>query len=714
MTKIVFTSCMDAERVPDQPVWDQIRDEAPDVLMLLGDQIYMDWGDLGGPEWRKLITREPVEGLRAFATEMHRRYALQWAVPGFQALICGFAGRADPSRLLVTWDDHDYAWNNSLGVDGDDDHCVPQPVKHVARRLFGQFLEQLRGADQGASYPALPATWNAPLEDENASHLFWHGALHGAGGPECLLLDTRWHREVRAAGASILGTKQRVALRAAVSRSGAGLLVVVAGTPMNHSYQFSQQAWHDPHGFTYAEYDEALASAQRPVLFLGGDVHRNVWSGRLRQTNGTLSRVVQVLSSGAAIGRIGPKRFAPSYGVVTLPATWATAGEVTVQLRAKRRVGGWQDDPAIGAPLPFNNSDWAETLHGEAESKVDAAADTAVLTVLCARPRASSHRLHEGHAVVAFSNGIKGLDAVFKNAPLDGDSYAETLELQVEPGTVDSTARLQFQGNVHDGNNREAELHTLIGGAFERARVGNKRSVVLFIHGFGKSFEASLAQAYGLRQAFPECEPILYSWEAGRAGGVLAALTGVGAARHSAKVGVHGLSAVLKAFGGAEENGMSKVIVARSAGSLALSEALWGQWETFSDEINRVQRVVLSAPLLKWSEYKRNKSFVGLKTQVVVTCNRNDQTLKFADWIDGFGPMLGLEEGFVGASPSQICLDFTDSPRVGRLHDYLFLKINPAQSEINRRLMTESVFDPLQAVEEHLLGAENAGVFHVQ
>ena len=30
MTKIVFTSCMDAERVPAQSVWDQIRDEAPE------------------------------------------------------------------------------------------------------------------------------------------------------------------------------------------------------------------------------------------------------------------------------------------------------------------------------------------------------------------------------------------------------------------------------------------------------------------------------------------------------------------------------------------------------------------------------------------------------------------------------------------------------------------------------------------------------------
>ena len=78
MTKIVFTSCMDAERVPTQPVWDRIKDEErPDVLMLLGDQIYMDWGDLGGSEWRKLIQRKLEKGLLAFATEMHRRYALQ-------------------------------------------------------------------------------------------------------------------------------------------------------------------------------------------------------------------------------------------------------------------------------------------------------------------------------------------------------------------------------------------------------------------------------------------------------------------------------------------------------------------------------------------------------------------------------------------------------------------------------------------------------------
>ena len=718
MTKIVFTSCMDAERVPDQPVWEQIRAEDTNVLMLLGDQIYMDWGDLGGSNWRRLIDRRPAKGLLAFATEMHRRYALQWEVPSFQALICGFAGRADPSKLLLTWDDHDYAWNNSLGVDGDDDHCVPERVKHVSRRLFGQFREQLREAPAGAAYPAMPGDWGVPLDPAARGDLFWRGALDAAAGPQCLLLDTRWHREARGAGASILGVDQRLALREAVSMSGAGLLVLAAGTPMNHHYRFSQQAWQDPDaaGFSYVEYDEVLASARRPVLVLAGDVHRNVWSGRLRQTDGTPSRVVQVLSSGAAIGRLGPKRFAPSYGIVTAPAGGVAAGEVMVRLMAQNRAGGWQDDPSMGAGLAFDANGWVGEGDGEAESQIDAVADQQVLTVLCARRRTRDYRLEKGIGVVENPVGIEGLDVVYKDKPLTGETYAETLEVQVQPGAGGSgtKARLEFMGKPDYGIDRPNELYTLIQRAFDRARNTGKRSVVLFIHGFGKSFEASLAQAYGLRHAFPDCEPILYSWEAGRDGGVLAALTGVAGARKSASAGYFGLSAVLEAFGWAAPGALTKVIVARSAGSLAMFQALWSQGPNFNGHLDSVHRVVLSAPLLKWGEYKRNNSFAGLQIPVVVTRNRNDQTLKFADWIDGFGPMLGLEEGFVPTSPNQICLDFTDSARVGRLHDYLFLKLNDAQIEINRRLMVEPELDLLQAVGGGLLSPVGPGVFNVR
>ena len=286
--KIVFTSCMDAERVADQAIWTRIaQQEQPDVLMLLGDQIYMDWGlGPGSRDWRSLIASHPDKGLRAFAVDMHRRYALQWGVASFRELVTGFAGRADSSRLLLTWDDHDYAWNNSLGVDGVGDafeHGVPGRVKAVSRRLFTQFEQQLRHAPAHAAYPAMPPDWDQPWL-AGAQDLFWAGALDGGEGPPCLLLDTRWHRQARSPGASLLGPDQAKALLDAVGDGGAGLIIVAAGTPMAHHYLLSQQAWHAEGGSSYREYDATLQAARRPVLFLGGDVHANVWGGRLPDT----------------------------------------------------------------------------------------------------------------------------------------------------------------------------------------------------------------------------------------------------------------------------------------------------------------------------------------------------------------------------------------------------------------------------------------------
>ncbi|WP_426306035.1 hypothetical protein ACN9MJ_01720 [Acidovorax facilis] len=182
--KIVFTSCMDAERVADQVIWKRIAQEHPDVLMLLGDQIYMDWGvGLATAFWPALIAAQPEQGLEAYARDMHRRYALQWGVAAFRELICGFAGRADKGQLLLTWDDHDFAWNNSLGVVGEGpayQHGVPARVKAVSRRLFAQFAIQLREASAHDRYPDdLPAEWSAPLPLGEPEDLFWSGTLGG-------------------------------------------------------------------------------------------------------------------------------------------------------------------------------------------------------------------------------------------------------------------------------------------------------------------------------------------------------------------------------------------------------------------------------------------------------------------------------------------------------------------------------------------------------
>ena len=74
--KIAFTSCIDAIDDPSQAVWGRIRKLAPDVLVLLGDTMYMDYGiallasdrPVGWP--RKLADE-------TFATTMHDRYKLQ-------------------------------------------------------------------------------------------------------------------------------------------------------------------------------------------------------------------------------------------------------------------------------------------------------------------------------------------------------------------------------------------------------------------------------------------------------------------------------------------------------------------------------------------------------------------------------------------------------------------------------------------------------------
>lgn len=707
--KIAFTACMDAERMREQPVWDRIRGEQPDVLMLLGDQVYMDWGDLGASGWRTAIRREPVKGLEAFAVELHRRYALQWEVASFRALVTGFAGRADPSRLLVTWDDHDYAWNNSLGFDGEDEklyrHGVPPKVKAVSRRLFDQFLQQLRGAAAGAAYPPLPSDWNQPLPSGQDQGLFWRGALGAGEGPECLLLDTRWHREARVGGASILGAGQRESLQRAVSTTGVGLLLVAGGTPMSCKYLFSQQSWHGLQEPSYVEYDETLAAARRPVLYIGGDVHRNVWSGRLRSTQGQAGEVVQVLSSGAAIGRIGPKRFAPSFGVLEIPPGWSERGEARLSLWAQDKAGQWRVDPPT-PPLPFDAARWTAPLEAEAASLVDGAADGEPLTVLAARVRTSTVQ-----PSVSAAQGLEGLDGVYGSKPLDEGRYPEPLLLRADAA---GRATLDFRGDTHQGQQRVEEITALVREAFVRAVAARKSSVVMFIHGFGKSFVDAAAQAYQLRASFPACEPILYAWEAGRSGGAVAALMGVPAAQQAARQGWLALSTVLGAFnmvaGEPAFAALAKVIVARSAGSLAMHEALMSG----GGQLQSVDRVVLSAPLLKPSQFKHRQSFGGLARPLVVTRNRNDQTLKFANWIDGFGQPLGLDGDFQAPQPLAACADFTACPGVGRLHDYLMLDINERQRKLNEALLTQRQFDWQDAVQAGWVQPAGAGVFDVR
>ena len=92
MTRIAITSCCRGHSFDEQPVWADIEEEKPDLLLLLGDQIYMN-----NHEWRHW--------------ELDKYYQMQLAEPHFAWLI-------EKVPFLATWDDHDFGPNDARGAVG--------------------------------------------------------------------------------------------------------------------------------------------------------------------------------------------------------------------------------------------------------------------------------------------------------------------------------------------------------------------------------------------------------------------------------------------------------------------------------------------------------------------------------------------------------------------------------------------------------------------
>jgi alkaline phosphatase D len=99
--RIAFGSCLGQDGV--QPIWDHVLAAKPDAFVLLGDNVYAD-------------TQDPAE-LRA-------AYAKLDAQPGYRRL-----RRA--TRVLATWDDHDY---------GENDAGAENPIKEESKQVFLDFF----------------------------------------------------------------------------------------------------------------------------------------------------------------------------------------------------------------------------------------------------------------------------------------------------------------------------------------------------------------------------------------------------------------------------------------------------------------------------------------------------------------------------------------------------------------------------------------------
>ncbi len=137
--RIAFGSCLGQDGV--QPIWHQVLKVRPDVFVFLGDNVYADTVDL---------------------VELKAAYAKLASQPGFQRLV-------KSTRVLATWDDHDYGLNDAGGE---------LPIKEESKQIFLDFWK-------------VPG--DAPRRGRDG---VYHSEVFGPPGRrvQFILLDTRYNR----------------------------------------------------------------------------------------------------------------------------------------------------------------------------------------------------------------------------------------------------------------------------------------------------------------------------------------------------------------------------------------------------------------------------------------------------------------------------------------------------------------------------------------
>lgn len=331
-TKIAFVSCAYATRRPKQPAWQDILDKVPDLnlLLLLGDTAYMNWGDL--PEDFDALNNEVWD-----FKSLNECYEIQFNIKSFRKLIAKVP-------TLAIWDDHDCGINDVCGAE------FPEQVKK-SRALFDHWMKFAVNAgrpEMYAVYDKLPDV-------------------------RILMLDGRSERTLpTAVNPTMLGSKQEDWLweqlsPASVQRpitilaNGVGLSqgspveVVKAYTNFWDKLRKELSFRANPSGVT--------GDCGRRALFLAGDIHRNAFIPFEREPfkNGPLEseRIYEVLSSGVACfipktyrtEQFTPDRYNDNWGLITID-------EINVRIDFH----GQPDSPGKKDPNNFTRvirrSDW--------------------------------------------------------------------------------------------------------------------------------------------------------------------------------------------------------------------------------------------------------------------------------------------------------------------------------------------------------------------
>lgn len=326
LQRIAFGSC--CKQTVEQPIWDAIAAQAPDLFLFLGDNVYLD---------------EKLDEIRADGTDpawVQAAYNMLAARPQFAAL------RAR-KPILATWDDHDF---------GLDDAGKEFPAKEETRRIFCDFF----------AVPADSARRSRPDG-------LYDAQIFGPEGrrTQLILLDLRWNRtplnavdDAEAAireglsmgpyqpvtdpAATILGPAQWAWLEAQL-RQPADLRVIATSLP----FVMEGTGWEIWANFP-AEKQRMVeliaATAANGVVFVSGDTH---WAEFSRLDAGAPYPIWDITSSGLTEEwdqiadnpyRVGPFTWKRNFGL--LGVDW-DAGTMLAEIRNEAGT------PVLSQTIPF-------------------------------------------------------------------------------------------------------------------------------------------------------------------------------------------------------------------------------------------------------------------------------------------------------------------------------------------------------------------------
>ncbi len=216
---IAFGSCARFQVDPVQPIWDGVRNAAPDLFFWLGDNVYIDSVD-------------PVV--------MSTTYQQQRDVVKAQPVL-----RNIPQ--LALWDDHDFCLN---------DHDRRNPGKVDALRAFKQYFA------------------NPSYGEADNPGVYFHYAY---GGVDFFMLDVRYYRDPNDApdggDKTMLGHRQLEWLKQGLKDSDAPFKVLASGSGFSAAKGPTGDAWSSHMSERNALFDFIRDEGIGGVLLISGDTH---------------------------------------------------------------------------------------------------------------------------------------------------------------------------------------------------------------------------------------------------------------------------------------------------------------------------------------------------------------------------------------------------------------------------------------------------------